>query len=433
MRAMGSGNPTTRALKLLDCVIDAIIVLGPDLSVTYANRAAADALGHPSSPTGSVLDIVHPDDHDIVLEGFADIFHDTGGIRRVEVRCKAIDEYFPVEAVATNLFHDPDINGIVVCFRDLRREWARSRDVTRLIGALEASADLVMLHLTGGELIHMNRSAREFFGVKEDESIPAQTLYPFGLADRLQEVATAGSWNGEAIIEGLDGHLLDVSLMVTPIVDSDGLLESYSVVARDISEHKRNERELAHQAMHDPLTGLANRTTLLTRLAVELHPANSKGSHTAVVFIDLDHFKQVNDTLGHESGDLLLQAVATRLSGVLRPHDLLARVGGDEFVAILAETNSFADAHAVALRLAESLELPFDIGGDMLTVTASIGIALDDNPAAQQPEVILRHADVAMYAAKRSGRHRVVDYVSSLQLVDQIESVPRRTRSRIVR
>jgi diguanylate cyclase (GGDEF)-like protein/PAS domain S-box-containing protein len=427
---MRTDEASTRAHKLLDCVVDAIIVLGDDLSITYANHAARAIIDRTSGASGTVLEIVHPDDHQLVIEGFADMLTSHGAQVRAEIRLLTASGDYPIEAVATSQVEDPDIAGIVVCFRDLTRERARSRDVNRLIGALEASVDFVMIHLRSGELVHMNRSAREFFGLAENETVPGETLYPFGLAERLRDVAAIGAWTGEAIIEGAGGHLVDVSLVVTPIAGSDTEFESYSVVARDISEHKRNERELAHRAMHDPLTGLANRTTLLTRLAVELHPSNASSTHTAVVFIDLDHFKRINDTLGHENGDVLLQAVAHRLSAALRPDDLLARVGGDEFVAILTDTHSFADAHSIASRLAESLEQPFSVAGKELTVTASIGIALDDNPAARQPEVILRHADVAMYAAKRSGRHRVVDYVSSLQLADQVDLSTRTTAKR---
>jgi diguanylate cyclase (GGDEF)-like protein len=427
---MRAPDNTTRALKLLDCVIDAIIVLDRTLTVAYANKTAQATLEQTSGPAESILGIIHPDDHAVVLAAFNELLAEPGSRRAVEIRCLTLDGVFPMEAVGTNHFDDPAIDGIVVCFRDLRREWARTRDVQRLVGALESSVDLVMIHLADGRLIHMNRSAREFFGRTSTDDVAAEELYPFGLAGRLQEVAVAGSWTGEAIIEGANGALVDVSLALTPILGDDKLMESYSVVARDISEHKQNERELSHRAMHDPLTGLANRTTLLTRLAVELHPSHSNDSRTAVVFIDLDHFKRINDSLGHESGDSLLREVAQRLSAALRPHDLLARVGGDEFVAILSDTNSFNDAHAIALRLAESLELPFHLNGHELTITASIGIALDDHPAARQPEVILRNADVAMYAAKRTGRHRVVDYVSSLQLVDQIDLPIRRTMHR---
>jgi diguanylate cyclase (GGDEF)-like protein len=168
-------------------------------------------------------------------------------------------------------------------------------------------------------------------------------------------------------------------------------------------EHRRAVERLEHDALHDPLTGLPNRTLFLDRLAWSLRRARRRGGGTrcAVLFLDLDRFKAVNDSLGHQAGDGLLKAVAERLSGAVRPGDTVARLGGDEFIVLLEDVPAPHEATAVAERIQISLADPIPIAGRELAVTTSIGIALAAADA--QPEDLIRDADVAMYRAKAVG------------------------------
>jgi len=173
-------------------------------------------------------------------------------------------------------------------------------------------------------------------------------------------------------------------------------------IVRDITERKAAEAQLAHQATHDPLTGLPNRTLLLDRLGQALDRARRGEPSGAVLFLDLDRFKEVNDTLGHDAGDRLLIAVAGRLRQALREGDTLTRLGGDEFVALLAGAAGAGEATEVAARLAAALARPFTIAGHEYLVAASVGIVLATGAYARAEEV-LRDADVAMYRAKAAG------------------------------
>ena len=180
-------------------------------------------------------------------------------------------------------------------------------------------------------------------------------------------------------------------------------------------ELARREEELAFLATHDPLTGLPNRTLILDR--VEQMLVRSARSHkpVAALFIDLDNFKAINDTLGHGVGDQLLRAVAGRLDAVIRGADTLGRLGGDEFVVISEEVSTAAGPELIAERVLDALKLPFDLGEDersRVTVAASIGIALADGLSAED---LLRHADIAMYRAKWDGKCRYVVFDSSMQ------------------
>ncbi len=184
---------------------------------------------------------------------------------------------------------------------------------------------------------------------------------------------------------------------------------------RTDEELARREEELAFLATHDALTGLPNRTLILDR--VEQMLARSRRSQTpvAALFVDLDNFKSINDTLGHGVGDELLRAVTARLGGVVRDADALGRLGGDEFVVISEELSLAAGPELVAERLLDALQQPFKLGADKqtrLTVTASIGIAAGEHTSAEE---LLRNADIAMYRAKWDGKNRYVVFETGMQ------------------
>jgi diguanylate cyclase (GGDEF)-like protein/PAS domain S-box-containing protein len=201
-----------------------------------------------------------------------------------------------------------------------------------------------------------------------------------------------------------DGSLFWSELSVAPVRDAAGQVTHFVGILDDVTEHKRYEEQLEHQANYDPLTGLANRNLLADRLQQSLVYADRSQRLVAVLLLDLDRFKFVNESLGHGQGDLLLQRVAERLAECVREADTVARLGGDEFVIALAEVAEAADVGLVVQKIQSALGRPFTIAGRELYVTASIGISL--YPAdGQDGESLIRHADVAMYRAKEEGRN----------------------------
>jgi diguanylate cyclase (GGDEF)-like protein/PAS domain S-box-containing protein len=186
--------------------------------------------------------------------------------------------------------------------------------------------------------------------------------------------------------------------------DEVDFLQAIANVLAEAIVRQSAESKVRHQALHDPLTGLPNRSLLLDRLDHWAHRAERDRSTAAVLFVDLDNFKVINDALGHDHGDRLLCAVADRLQQVLRPSDTIARVGGDEFVVFCEDIPSEHEALQMVDRLVRALDAPFDLGGQPQHATASVGIALGDG--ALEPEVLIRNADVAMYRAKERGRAR---------------------------
>src|SRR5581483_1886691 len=191
---------------------------------------------------------------------------------------------------------------------------------------------------------------------------------------------------------------------------------------RDVTERKLLEQQLRHQALHDPLTRLANRTRFSDRLEHALLRNARTGHAVAVLFMDLDNFKGVNDSLGHSAGDALLTQVAERVQACIRPVDTVARLGGDEFAILLEDVRGIEDATSVTDRIFEALDAPFQLEGKELAVRASIGIAVSDG-AASDAESLLRNADVAMYVAKSAGKgcYRLFEPSMQVSMMERLE------------
>lgn len=224
------------------------------------------------------------------------------------------------------------------------------------------------------------------------------------VVDVIQELA-ALRFDARATV-GTAGDIVDA---VAAGVNSLGeeLEASYQEIERRVADRTAElaiaTRELSRRALHDDLTGLANRAAFWDRLSQRLHAADWRATGFAILFLDLDDFKAVNDTLGHAAGDQLLIDAARRLRGELRAGDTAARVGGDEFVVLLDEVASPEAALATARRIGDTLRLPYDFGGHRYATSSSIGVAVhSDRPTT--PDAIVAAADAAMYDAKRSGR-----------------------------
>jgi diguanylate cyclase (GGDEF)-like protein len=198
-----------------------------------------------------------------------------------------------------------------------------------------------------------------------------------------------------------DGRIFD--RYSAPAMSSEGVSYGRVWSFSDITERKNAEQRLARQAYHDALTGLPNRALFIDRIGRAISRARRSGKSVAVLFLDLDRFKWVNDSLGHEAGDLLLQAVAQRLQKCMRPEDTAARMGGDEFVVLVEDISDVSDATRLADRIAEELRAPFMLGAHEVFTAASIGITVSSGSSDEKASDLLRDADAAMYRSKNRG------------------------------
>lgn len=232
------------------------------------------------------------------------------------------------------------------------------------------------------------------------------------IASRLQKLQETGSDTYESRYRTRSGRVLEVDVSVQRVHLPDGRAVLQTLF-RDITAQKQAAAEIEHLAYHDQLTGLANRRLLQDRIAQALGSAARRDAQIALLYLDLDHFKDVNDSIGHQAGDHLLQSVAGRLLGCIRKEDTLARIGGDEFVIMLSDVGRAEDVVGVAHKIIREINLPFKLGHNEMNVTPSIGISMYPQDG-RDSDTLLKHADAALYQAKQAGRATFRFFTSAL-------------------
>jgi diguanylate cyclase (GGDEF)-like protein/PAS domain S-box-containing protein len=300
--------------------------------------------------------------------------------------------------------------------------------IARLASVVESFREAIIGVTLEGVVVSWNRGAERLFGVPAGEMLgrPLGSLVPPDLLDDspalLEQVASGGMVEDhETLRLRPDGQCVPVALTISPIKNGVGAIIGASLIARDITKQRQLEGELTRQALYDPLTGLANRALLHDRLVHALARAEPTGERLALLVVDLDEFKLVNDSLGRAAGDRLLAAVAARLETCARPTDTVARLDGDEFGILLEEAGA-GDAIQAAERMLSGLQAPVEVDGTRVVVRASIGIAEGDG-GWQDTDALLRDANIAMYAAKRTGMggYEIFDASMRTALLDRVE------------
>lgn len=286
--------------------------------------------------------------------------------------------------------------------------------------AIEASSNgIIMIKASRQEdnpIIYANPAFERMSGYSEEEVIGRNSRFLFGddlsqpEIERLREATRKGT-EAQVVVKNYQkgGTPYWISLSAAPVHDGEGRLTHFINVFNDVTERVNYEAELERQANHDSLTGLANRNLLNDRLEHAMALAERHGKTVAVIFIDLDHFKDVNDSLGHAVGDQLLKDVAIAVSGCVRDVDTIARAGGDEFVLILAEAESENDVMIAMGRVLSAVSGQYTVAGHELHVGCSIGASLYPRDG-KDAGTLLRNADAAMYRAKEGGRNRFLFY-----------------------
>jgi diguanylate cyclase (GGDEF)-like protein/PAS domain S-box-containing protein len=300
---------------------------------------------------------------------------------------------------------------IVIAARTIRRYFLVDLTPAFAAGQILATvADPVIVCDSGGIIRFTNDAASTVFGYAPGAlaGAPIELLADPFVGSSVRLLVSAGEVvrDTEMVFRTRQGENVEVGISLSPLADGRGVAVGAVLVARDIRARKRAERQIAYQACHDALTGLPNRMLFYDRLTQVLARAKRHGDCLAVLFLDLDQFKVVNDSLGHAAGDRLLIEIAGRLQRTLRESDTVARVGGDEFTFLLPGIGRGEDASRVAQKILEAVSRPLEIDGHQLYVTPSIGISL--YPAdGEEAEALLSSADIAMYRAKDLGRNGI--------------------------
>jgi diguanylate cyclase (GGDEF)-like protein/PAS domain S-box-containing protein len=298
------------------------------------------------------------------------------------------------------------ITGYLHVATDVTERKAAEAMLRKQSAAITASMDGIGILNAELEFTYANDAFAKLYGYPTPQALTAKSLadvYETAENERFRNailplVIERGRWRGETTGLRRDGVTFPQEISMTAL-DGGGIV----VVVRDISERTYAEEQIKHLAYHDALTGLPNRLLFKDRLTVALSHAQRNGSRLAVLFLDLDRFKVINDSLGHNIGDQLLQAVAARVQSCVRESDTVARLGGDEFTLLLPNLNRSDDAAPVAQKLLEAVRYPFHIEGREFFITTSIGVSLYPEDGLDA-ETLIKNADTAMYQAKEQGR-----------------------------
>lgn len=376
-----------------------------------------------------IHDIIGKRDHEIFPADLAENYRRddqsvmaSGKQQNIEEEAKINGRRTWVETYKAPLFDERgEVQGTVGFSRDISSRKEAEDALTLAALVFDNSSEAMLVTDADSKILMVNAAFTQVTGYTFDEVVGKEPkMFASGLHDKAfyqamwDSINTTGSWRGEIKNRRKTGEIYVEEIVINTIFDHAGQPHRRVALFADITQRKQSEEQIWQQANFDPLTGLSNRRFMQERLAQEIKKAHRMRQRFAVLFLDLDHFKEVNDGFGHEMGDVLLQEAGRRLATCVRESDAVARLGGDEFTIILSELDGYDNAERVATHLLKRFSEPFVLNGEPVYLSVSIGITLypDDSHDLSQ---LLRNADQAMYAAKNQGRNRYAFFTASMQ------------------
>jgi diguanylate cyclase (GGDEF)-like protein/PAS domain S-box-containing protein len=413
---------------LLDSTAEAIYGIDMNANCTFCNSACLRLLGY-KRPDELLGKNMHWQIHSKHLDGsplpveecrMIQGFHNGKGVHvDDEVFWRSDDTSFPTEYWSYPILRDGVVTGAVVTFLDItdrkRAEEETQRERAFLDRLVESAPEGIAITDTQGRVMRVNAEFVRMFGYELDEAVGQDIdnlVAPLAREEEAREISKSTNQGNTTFFETVrrrkDGSLVDVSVIAAPVLIG-GKPKAVYAIYRDITERKQMEQKLEEMATHDFLTGLPNRRLLLDRFTIAAALAHRNKARIAVMSLDLDKFKSINDTLGHDAGDRVLKVISVRLVRILRASDTFARVGGDEFISVMMETDHIEEATAIANKILDSFTEPLSIAGHQLHLSTSIGIAIYPDDA-EDLETLTKKSDAAMYYSKSHGRNQFKFY-----------------------
>lgn len=426
----------SRLQRIVETTPDLVCVIDRDGICRFVNSAYMRILGYTADRLigHAMEDIIHPDDVSSLTEQFrslverADASHVArAGSQDIVYRARHADgTWVDIEARWQTLNTSAgEMIGVLIISRDVterrRTEVALRASEERFRSLVQNASDLVVIADAEGIVGYVSPAIERMLDFTPEDAIGTTGLNWIHPDDRAgvesilrQRLVKQGAQESlEFRVRHRDGSWRFVEAIASNLL-GDPSVGGIVLNAHDVTERKHLENQLTHQAFHDPLTGLANRALLLDRLGQALARAERHDSKIAVLLLDLDRFKVVNESLGHEAGDQLLVEVSQRLARSLQPGDTVARLGGDEFIVLMDGVADPVETTMLFDRLLAALNEPFKLAGRSLRISASGGIVQRD-ARQTQPADILRDADIALYEAKAAGKGRAVQFIPSMR------------------
>jgi diguanylate cyclase (GGDEF)-like protein/PAS domain S-box-containing protein len=408
------GPGAERVAAICEAAPDATVVVAADGAVMWANRAAERLIGVPRDDVigTSALDLIHPDDVEMASLSLGSMqAKETGTL--LEIRVRTPGGWRLTEVVGTNRLDDPDVAGLILGVRDLtdRRRWELvSGEAGRLRSLVHNAASIFLLLDGQARVTSVSASVTRLLGLDPEQLEgrplsdivhPADRARFDGICAAVRDAPDGAAGAVNAVVRlrrPLRSDHVPYELVLVNLLE-DPTAEGIVVSGHDVSELHEAQRALEELATRDPLTNLLNRRAILERADDVLVGAARDGAGACVLLMDVDRFKEVNDSLGHDAGDRVLAELAQRLRGCLRESDHVGRLGGDEFAVVLAPCRP-EQAVLLAERIAEVFDRPIHVDSKILYVGVSIGIAEATGPTSDTA-TLMKQADIAMYRAKR--------------------------------
>ena len=408
-----------RFRALVESSAEFIVVLDADDHGIFATPVVERLLGHPETHfLGPLSDeLVHPGDRprfaELLAEARSGGDDDEHGVLRL---LHADGSYRWFDLRARDLSDDEEIGGLVLTARDVTdralAEQRLARSEARFRSLVQNSSDVVAVIDEQGSLSYVSPAIGPMLGFVAEELVGTNVmrLLPADEVSRAMKLLDGVTdepfeqVNVEMRLRDRDGTWRNVDVTISDM-RGEAAVQGIVLNVRDVTVRRALEQDLQHRALHDELTGLGNRVYFEQRLTRALGRTESRLDQVAVLMVDLDDFKEINDSLGHGAGDQVLMAVAERIRACLRVSDAAARLGGDEFGVLLEEIYGESEVYAVADRILLAVAQPYNVDGRQLTLSASIGIVIDTNRTSNS-DAMLRSADVAMYLSKDHGKGR---------------------------
>ncbi|AOT72151.1 EAL and GGDEF domain-containing protein [Geosporobacter ferrireducens] len=381
---------------------------------SYVNVQMADIFGYTKEEMlfKAVREIVSPEDYGLVWENIRKRIE--GEIESIQYQFKGVKKdksIIYIKVLGSKILYkgSPAVIGTLIDITESKRNDEQLRMAAKVF---ENTIEGVVVTDIEGTIQWVNPAFSKITGYSESEAIgknprilKSQRHDDKFYREMWKDLKRKGQWQGEIWNRRKNGETYPEWLTISAIKDESGKTIQYVSVFNDITERIKREEHIKYQAYHDALTGLPNRSLLYDRLSIAIAHAHRSGKMIAVMMLDLDRFKRINDTLGHPVGDILLQEVGRRLVNCLREGDTVSRLGGDEFAVILEDIHSVESVIKVAQKILRKMDKPVRIKAHDLHISTSIGISL--YPAdGQDVDTLLKHADTAMFQAKQGGRNQ---------------------------
>ncbi len=397
--------------KALEAIAQGVLIVDAQGVVTYSNPATTAITGYaPADILGRAPDFLWSGP-----EERARLWYSTGLPCTQQGRRQGGEPFWFEATVNTVLDTQGAATHRVIVLRDITESRRVEQELRIAASAFESLHGMIVTDAQG-IILRVNRAFSEMTGYSAQEVVGQRpSMFQSGYHDAAfytqmwRALKDDGAWFGELWDRRKSGEIFPLLQSISAVRSPEGLVTHYVAAFADISERKAAEEKIRHLAFYDPLTQLPNRRLLLDRLQHAMALSERTGSHGALMFIDLDQFKALNDTLGHDVGDLLLVEVAKRLGESVRASDTAARQGGDEFVVMLEDLSrnvpeAAEQARAVAEKILANLNRPYPLAGHELRNTPSIGVAMFQGQG-ESVDLLMRQADLAMYQSKAAGRN----------------------------